>query len=116
MTPEYNRSVPGVLKNAIDVGSRPYGKSVCWKEARRRSSASRRARSAPSAPTTTCASRSSSSTCRRCSSRRPTSANAGKLFDEHGKLTNDDTRAFLAKYVQAFAAWIETSAASQSTN
>jgi chromate reductase len=26
-TPEYNRSVPGVLKNAIDVGSRPYGKS-----------------------------------------------------------------------------------------
>src|SRR4051812_10703083 len=28
VTPEYNRSVPGVLKNAIDVGSRPYGKSI----------------------------------------------------------------------------------------
>lgn len=28
VTPEYNRSVPGVLKNAIDIGSRPYGKSV----------------------------------------------------------------------------------------
>jgi chromate reductase len=27
VTPEYNRSVPGALKNAIDVGSRPYGKS-----------------------------------------------------------------------------------------
>jgi chromate reductase len=27
-TPEYNRSIPGVLKNAIDVGSRPYGASV----------------------------------------------------------------------------------------
>jgi chromate reductase, NAD(P)H dehydrogenase (quinone) len=27
-TPEYNRSVPAPLKNAIDVGSRPYGKSV----------------------------------------------------------------------------------------
>lgn len=27
-TPEYNRSVPGVLKNAIDVGSRPYGASI----------------------------------------------------------------------------------------
>jgi chromate reductase, NAD(P)H dehydrogenase (quinone) len=27
ITPEYNRSIPGVLKNAIDVGSRPYGKS-----------------------------------------------------------------------------------------
>jgi chromate reductase, NAD(P)H dehydrogenase (quinone) len=28
VTPEYNRSVPGVLKNAIDQGSRPYGKNV----------------------------------------------------------------------------------------
>lgn len=27
-TPEYNRSIPGVLKNAIDVGSRPYGQSA----------------------------------------------------------------------------------------
>ncbi|MBX9819993.1 NADPH-dependent FMN reductase [Afipia birgiae] len=27
VTPEYNRSIPGVLKNAIDVGSRPSGKS-----------------------------------------------------------------------------------------
>jgi chromate reductase, NAD(P)H dehydrogenase (quinone) len=28
VTPEYNRSIPGVLKNAIDHASRPYGKSV----------------------------------------------------------------------------------------
>jgi len=28
VTPEYNRSIPGVLKNAIDQGSRPYGQSV----------------------------------------------------------------------------------------
>ena len=28
VTPEYNRSIPGVLKNAIDFGSRPYGKSA----------------------------------------------------------------------------------------
>jgi len=27
VTHEYNRAIPGVLKNAIDVGSRPYGKS-----------------------------------------------------------------------------------------
>ena len=31
VTPEYNRGVPGVLKNAIDVGSRPYGYSV-WNQ------------------------------------------------------------------------------------
>lgn len=28
VTPEYNRSIPGALKNALDVGSRPYGKSA----------------------------------------------------------------------------------------
>ena len=28
VTPEYNRSIPGVLKNAIDHASRPYGKSI----------------------------------------------------------------------------------------
>ena len=28
VTPEYNRGVPGALKNAIDIGSRPYGQSV----------------------------------------------------------------------------------------
>ena len=32
VTPEYNRSVPGALKNALDVGSRPYGKSAWAKK------------------------------------------------------------------------------------
>jgi len=32
VTPEYNRGLPGALKNAIDVGSRPYGQSVFAKK------------------------------------------------------------------------------------
>lgn len=32
VTPEYNRSVPGCLKNALDVGSRPYGHSIWQKK------------------------------------------------------------------------------------
>ena len=32
VTPEYNRGIPGALKNAIDVGSRPYGQSVFAKK------------------------------------------------------------------------------------
>jgi chromate reductase, NAD(P)H dehydrogenase (quinone) len=32
VTPEYNRGLPAVIKNAIDVGSRPYGKSVWAKK------------------------------------------------------------------------------------
>lgn len=32
VTPEYNRGLPAVIKNAIDVGSRPYGKSVWSKK------------------------------------------------------------------------------------
>ncbi len=31
VSPEYNRGIPGALKNAIDIGSRPYGKSV-WEK------------------------------------------------------------------------------------
>lgn len=32
VTPEYNRSVPGVLKNAIDIGSRPWGQNAFAKK------------------------------------------------------------------------------------
>jgi chromate reductase len=43
-TPEYNRGVPGVLKNAIDIGSRPYGQSIWDKKPAAIVSASRRVR------------------------------------------------------------------------
>jgi chromate reductase len=57
VTPEHNRSVPAALKNALDIGSRPYGKSA-WSASRAPSSPRRPAASAGSAPTTICGSRS----------------------------------------------------------
>jgi chromate reductase len=51
VTPEYNRGVPGVLKNAIDVGSRPYGQSV-WNQKPAAIVSASPGASAASAPTT----------------------------------------------------------------
>ncbi len=63
VTPEYNRSIPGALKNAIDVGSRPYGRSAWQGKPCGVISASPGAMGA-SARTTTFANASSSWTCR----------------------------------------------------
>jgi chromate reductase len=106
-TPEYNRSVPGVLKNAIDVGSRPYGKSVWDGKPGAVMSVSvgaiggfganhhlRQSLVFLNVPTM----------------QQPEAyiGNAANLFDESGNLANDSIREFAAKYVHAFAAWVET--------
>jgi chromate reductase len=106
VTPEYNRSVPGVLKNAIDVGSRPYGKSVWDGKPGAIVSVSPGSIGAfganhhlrqslvfinvPAMP-------------------QPEAyiGGAAKLFDESGNLTNESTREFLKKFMQAFAKWME---------
>ena len=91
ITPEYNRSVPGVLKNAIDVASRPSGKSV-WNgkpagvinitgsaaSISPGSNASQPAPSAPSAPIIICARRWWRSTFRRWHTRKRMSVTAPK--------------------------------------
>ena len=53
-TAEYNRSIPGVLKNAIDHASRPWGKSV-WAASRWAWSVCRWAPPAPAWRSSTCA-------------------------------------------------------------
>lgn len=106
VTPEYNRSVPAVLKNAIDVGSRPYGKSVWDGKPGAIVSVSPSAIGAFGANHHL---RQSLVFLNVPAMQQPEAyvGGADKLFDADGKLTNPSTRDFLAKYMQAYAAWVE---------
>jgi chromate reductase len=108
-TPEYNRSVPGVLKNAIDVGSRPYGKSVWQGKPAAVVSVSPGAISGFGANHHL---RQSLVFLDMPCLQQPEAyiGHADKLFDAAGKLTNDGTRDFLHKFMETFAAWIERNA------
>jgi chromate reductase len=90
VTPEYNRSVPAVLKNALDVGSRPYGSSVWDRKPGAIVSSSPGAIAGFGA--------------------KPEAylSHVDKLFDEYGKLVIDGTGKFLQDFMQAFAKWVET--------
>jgi chromate reductase len=109
VTPEYNRSVPGVLKNAIDIGSRPYGKSVWSGKPAAIVSASPGAiggfganhhlrqtlvfLNMPALP-------------------QPEAyiGHADALFDAEGRLANEGTAKFLHSVMQAFAAFAAANA------
>jgi chromate reductase len=107
VTPEYNRSMPAVLKNALDVGSRPYGSSVWDRKPGAIVSSSpgaiggfganhhlRQSLVFLNVPTM----------------QQPEAylSHVDKLFDEHGKVASDGTRKFLQDFMQAFAKWVET--------
>ena len=107
VTPEYNRSVPGVLKNALDIASRPYGKNA-WD-------------GKPGAVVSVTPGglgafganhhlRQSLVFLNVPTMQQPEAyvSDAGKLFDDAGKLKDDSTRGFLQKFVTAYAAWIGT--------
>jgi len=106
VTPEYNRSVPGGLKNAIDVGSRPYGKSVWAGKPGAVVSVSPGAIGAFGANHHL---RQSLVFLDVPVLQQPEAyiGGANKLFDAEGKITSDSTREFLGKFLAAFAAWIE---------
>jgi len=106
VTPEYNRSVPGVLKNAIDIGSRPYGGSAFDGKPAAVISSSigpiagfganhhlRQTLAFLNMPTL----------------QQPEMylGQVGDWFDDEGKVKRDDTRAFLGKFINAFTGWIE---------
>lgn len=107
VTPEYNRSVPGALKNAIDVGSRPYGQSVWDGKPGAVASISPGAIGAFGANHHL---RQSLVFLNVPTMQQPEAyiGAAASLFNEHGELSNDLTKAFLIDFMQAFARWIDT--------
>ena len=109
VTPEYNRSVPGALKNAIDAASRPYGKSA-WD-------------GKPGAVVTVSPGAIGGFGANHHLRQMMVFLNvpmmaqpeayvggAAQKFDAEGKLTDESTRAFMKKFLDAFAAWIEKNA------
>jgi chromate reductase, NAD(P)H dehydrogenase (quinone) len=107
VTPEYNRSVPAVLKNALDVGSRPHGSSVWDRKPGAVVSGTPGAIGAFGANHHL---RQSLVSLNVPTMHQPEAyiGHADKLFDERGKLVNDGTRKFLQEFMQAFANWVET--------
>ena len=106
ITPEYNRSMPGVLKNALDIGSRPYGQSA-WN-------------GKPGAVMTISPGamggfganhhlRQSLVFLNVPTMQQPEAyvGGAADLFDESGTVTKEATRKFFSTFLEAFAAWIE---------
>lgn len=107
LTPEYNRSVSGVLKNAIDVGSRPYGQNS-WS-------------GKPGAVVSVSIGNISGFGANHHLRQSLTFVNvptmaqpeayiggAAALFDGSGKLTNDSTKGFLTSFMAAFEKWVTT--------
>ena len=110
ITPEYNRSVPSALKNAIDVGSRPYGKSAWAGKPGAVISVSPGALGAFGANHHL---RQSLVFLNVPAMQQPEAyvGGADKLFDAAGNVTNESTKAFLTKFAAAFATWVERNAA-----
>lgn len=107
VTPEYNRSMPGAFKNAIDVGSRPYGQSV-WN-------------GKPTAVATASPGsiggfganhhlRQSLVFLNMPVMQQPEAyiGHANTLFAPDGSIADDKTRAFFQSFVDGFVGWIET--------
>lgn len=110
VTPEYNRSIPGILKNAIDWPSRPYGESVWYGKPAAIVGAS-------PGPTGTAAAQAHLrsilpmiGTVLMGTPEVYLSARPG-LFDDEGNITDDRTRTNLANWTTRFEEWIARFAA-----
>ncbi|MFN3389523.1 MAG: NADPH-dependent FMN reductase [Allosphingosinicella sp.] len=107
VTPEYNRSVPAALKNAIDIGSRPYGSSA-WD-----GKPAGVATVSPGAIGGFGANhhlRQSLVFLNMPVMQQPEAywGNGGSFFDDEGNVVNEGTKKVMQRFIDAYAAWVET--------
>ena len=109
VTPEYNRSYPAVLKNAIDIGTRPYGKNVWSGKPGGVISVSLGALGGFGANQQL---RAQLANVNMAVLQQPEIylGNAAALFDGDGKVAVDSTRDLLRSFIDSFAAWTERAA------
>jgi chromate reductase len=105
VTPEYNRSIPGGLKNAIDWASRPYGKNSFTRKP------SAVIGTSPGAIGTAVAQQQLRSVLSFCNSPQMNAPEAyiqfkPGLVTEDGKVTNESTEKFLRQYMEDLHAFI----------
>jgi chromate reductase len=105
VTPEYNRSIPGGLKNAIDWASRPYGKNSFTRKP------SATIGTSPGAIGTAVAQQHLRSLLGFCNSPQMNAPEAyiqfqPGLITADGQVTNESTREFLRTYMKEFHAFI----------
>ncbi|NGM87823.1 NAD(P)H-dependent oxidoreductase [Parapusillimonas sp. SGNA-6] len=105
VTPEHNRSMPAAMKNAVDIGSRPYGKSVWNAKPGAIISASPSLQGAYGATQHL----RQSLTCLNiyCMPNPETYlSQADKLFDPAGEMT-ETGKALLRRFIEAYASWVQ---------
>ena len=107
VTPEYNRSVPAALKNAIDIGSRPYGASAWSGKPAAVASVSPGAIGGFGANHHL---RQSLVFLDMPVMQQPEAywGGAGSFFDEEGNVVNEGTKKVMRRFIDGFAGWIET--------
>jgi chromate reductase len=105
VTPEYNRSMPGALKNALDVGSRPWGHSAWGGKPAAVISLTPGALGAMAANHHL---RQVLLAVNLAAMPYPEAyiPGAATLFDDRGRLASDETRQFLQAFLNAFDVWI----------
>ncbi len=106
VTPEYNRTVPSALKNALDVASRPYGQNV-W--AGKPAAVVSVSMSAIGGFGANHVLRQSMVFLNVFLMQQPEAyiGSAHTLFDDNGELVKDDTKKFLTDFINAFAEWAD---------